>query len=139
MNNHKHSRTSTVLTTTLAFLMLTSTAATAMETSYFGAPSLVGFNKTGEENADGNGDGIKETHVVHYTNEAGDRLFSMTTQGSLWAWSHQSQASTEVLVNYVIRDSNCDGVFDERYSLDEEFHVPECLLDGAQQKPADHP
>jgi hypothetical protein len=27
----------------------------------------------------------------------------------------------------VIRDSNCDGTFDERYGLDEQFHVPDCL------------
>jgi hypothetical protein len=27
----------------------------------------------------------------------------------------------------VIRDCNCDGVFDERYSLNAEFHVPACL------------
>jgi hypothetical protein len=138
MNNHKQRKTSTILTSALAFLMLTGTAATAMETSYFGAPSLVGFNKTSEENADGDGDGIKETHVIHYMNEAGDRLFSMTTQGSLWAWSRQSQAANDPLENYVIRDSDCDGVFDERYNLDEEFHVPDCLK-GASQKPADHP
>ena len=29
--------------------------------------------------------------------------------------------------NYVIRDSNCDGVFDGRYGLAEDFHVPDCL------------
>jgi hypothetical protein len=138
MNNHKHHKTTTTLTTALAFLILTGTAATAMETSYFGAPSLVGFNKTGEENADGDGDGIKETHVIHYKNEAGDLLFSMTTQGTLWAWSRQSHTAGDPLENYVIRDSDCDGVFDERYTLEEEFHVPDCLK-GASQKPADHP
>jgi hypothetical protein len=126
-------------TAILALLIFTSTTAIAMETSYFGAPSLIGFNKTSEENADGNGDGIKETHVVHYNNQEGDRLFSMTTQGVLWAWSRQSHASEGPLDNYVIRDSNCDGTFDERYTLDEEFHVPECLLNTAPQKPADHP
>jgi len=126
-------------TAALTLLMLASSAATAMETSYFGAPSLIGFNKTSEEDADGNGDSIKETHVIHYMNEAGDRLFSMITKDTLWAWSYQSHASKGPLDNYVIRDSNCDGTFDERYTLDEEFHVPECLLDAPQQKPADHP
>ena len=29
--------------------------------------------------------------------------------------------------NFVIRDSDCDGSFDERYSLDEQFYVPDCL------------
>jgi hypothetical protein len=27
----------------------------------------------------------------------------------------------------VIRDSNCDGSFDEVYGLDDEFHVPDCV------------
>ena len=133
MKNHAR------FTPVLALLILTNTTAIAMETSYFGAPSLVGFSKTSEEDADGDGDGNKETHVVHYMNEAGDRLFSMTTKGTLWAWSRQSHVSTDPLENYVIRDSDCNGVFNERYTLDEEFHVPECLLDTSPQKPADHP
>jgi hypothetical protein len=29
--------------------------------------------------------------------------------------------------HYVIRDSDCDGIFDERYGLDEEYHLPDCL------------
>jgi hypothetical protein len=137
-NEEKHTLFNNITKQAL-LLVFISTTAMAMETSYFAAPSLIGFNKTSEENADGDGDGIKETHVIHYVNEAGDRLFSMTTQGTLWAWSHQSQASTEALENYVIRDSNCDGVFDERYTLDEEFHVPDCLKNTPKQKPADHP
>jgi len=80
-----------------------------------------------EEDADGDGDGINETHVRHYKNVTGDRLFSMTTKETLWAWSRQSHAGVESDSNYVIRDGNCDGMFEQRYGLDEEYHVPDCL------------
>ena len=99
----------------------------AFETSYFEAPSLDGYNLLSEEDADGDGDGAKETHVKHYSNATGDLMFSMTTKGTLWAWSRQSHTGAESNKNFVLRDSNCDGVFDQRYSLDEEYHVPDCL------------
>jgi len=111
----------------------------AVEMGDFKAPSLDGYKMTGEEDGDGDGDGLKETHIVHYKNETGDRLFSMTTRGKLWAWSRQSHAGTESDKNYVIRDSNCDGVFEQRYDLDEEFHIPDCLQFTRKPRPADHP
>jgi hypothetical protein len=100
----------------------------AVEQGSFKAPPLDGYTMTSEQDADGDGDGLKETHVKHYSNKTtGDRLFSMTTKGKLWAWSLQSHAGASSVNNYVIRDSNCDGVFDQRYDLEEEFHVPDCL------------
>jgi len=102
--------------------------AAALETSYFGAPDLSGYVLHRESDGDGDGDGVKETHIMHYMNPAGMTVFSMTTRGSLWAWSMDSHGATDGIdTNYVIRDSNCDGVFDERYALDEDFHVPDCL------------
>jgi len=97
----------------------------AVEEGDYKSPSLDGFTLAGEEDADG--DGVNETHVRHYKNATGDLLFSMTTKGTLWAWSRQSHAGAESDSNYVIRDSNCDGVFEQRYGLDEEYHVPDCL------------
>ena len=91
-------------------------------------PSLEGFILLEEGDRDGDGDGIKETHILRYRDQAGDSVFSMTTKGLLWAWSraqHGGGASLER--NYVIRDGDCDGTFDERYGLDEQFHVPDCL------------
>lgn len=104
--------------------------ASAMEVEGHSAPDVAGFVLVGEEDGDGDGDGIKETHIRHYENRVGDRVFSMTTQGKVWAWSlasHPAAGAADPTSNYVIRDSNCDGAFDERYSLDEEFHVPDCL------------
>ena len=57
----------------------------------------------------------------------------MTTNDKLWAWSLDTKAGddADIKKNYVIRNSNCDSVFDERYSLNAEFHVPACLTQEA--------
>ena len=110
----------------------------AAETGEYQAPELEGFVMTQEEDGDGDGDGVKETHIRHFQNLAGDSVFSMTTKDTLWAWSMSSHGggATDEKHNYVIRDSNCDGRFDERYSLDEEFHVPDCLKDNSHPAPS---
>jgi len=117
-----------LLSVTLS-LCLGPSLAGAVETSVYQAPDMTAFLLISEEDGDGDGDGVKETHIQRYRNLDGDSIFSMTTKGWLWAWSLESVGSSAVLGpgNYVIRDSNCDGTFDERYALNEEFHVPECL------------
>jgi hypothetical protein len=102
----------------------------AMETGNYQAPDLSKFLLISEEDGDGDGDGVKETHILRYRNMAGDGVFSMTTKDRLWAWSlelYGGSGETDPERSYVIRDSDCDGTFDERYSLDEQFHVPDCL------------
>jgi hypothetical protein len=101
----------------------------AVEGARYAPPALDQFLPTSENDADGDGDGVKETHVRHYRSRAGDRLFSMTTRERLWAWSLQSHAGDpkDLTRNYVIRDSDCDGSFDERFGLDQEYRVPDCL------------
>ncbi len=101
-------------------------------------PELKEFTLHNEYDDDGDGDGVNETRVQRYINKQGDTVFSMTTGDRLWAWSLNTQGDddTDIRKNYVIRDSNCDGVFDERYSLDAEFHVPACLAHaGLENKP----
>ena len=96
--------------------------------SHFNPPSLEGFSPNGENDADGDGDGVKETHVQRYLNAAGDSIYSMTTNGRLWAWSLETKGeSTSGPQNYVIRDSDCDGIFDEVYGLDDKYYLPECV------------
>jgi hypothetical protein len=106
------------------FLALTTSQAVAEQ---FDPPSLDGFNLHVESDGDGDGDGKNETHIKQYFNASGDSIVSMTTKGRLWAWSLNTRENESGVHNYVIRDSNCDGVFDEVYSLDDEFHVPDCL------------
>ena len=103
-----------------------------VETGMFFKPKLDGYTLHNESDDDGDGDGVNETHVRRYINKAGDAVFSMTTGDKLWAWSLDTKAGddTDIKKNYVIRNSNCDSVFDERYSLNAEFHVPICLTQG---------
>ena len=93
----------------------------------FDPPSLEGFNMHVERDADGDGDGVNETHIQQYFSESGDSIVSMTTKGRLWAWSLNTRDDNLGVNNYVIRDSNCDDIFDEVYGLDDEYHVPDCL------------
>ena len=93
----------------------------------FDPPKLDGFNLHVERDADGDGDGKNETHIKQYFDTSGDSIVSMTTRGRIWAWSLDTHENDSAVRNYVIRDSDCDGVFDEVYGLDEEFHVPDCL------------
>ncbi len=116
--------------TLLCMLSLTGGGkATAVESSKgFAAPDLEDYLLSEEGNGDGDNDGIEETHILRYRNLAGDTVFSMTTKGRTWAWSREQHGGGASLErNYVIRDSDCDGIFDERYSLDEKFYVPDCL------------
>jgi hypothetical protein len=100
----------------------------------FEPPKLDGFNLHIERDADGDGDGVNETHIMQYFDASGDSIVSMTTKGQLWAWSLNTRNSSTGNNNYVIRDSDCDGIFDEVYGLDEEFHVPDCLEAKVKEK-----
>jgi len=103
-----------------------------MQKGMYFPPELPDYELHNEYDDDGDGDGIKETHVRRYINSAGDSAFSMTTHGTLWAWSLDTKGDddSDIHKNFVIRDSNCDKVFDERYSLDAQFHVPACTAQG---------
>ena len=105
----------------------------SVEKGMFFKPGLDGFALHNESDHDGDGDGVNETHVRRYINKEGDAVFSMTTGDKLWAWSLDTKAGddADIKKNYVIRNSNCDSVFDERYSLNAEFHVPACLTQEA--------
>ena len=93
----------------------------------FEPPGLDGYTMHSEHDADGDGDGVNETRIKQYLNQEGDSLVSMSSKGRLWAWSLNTNNNNSAVQNYVIRDSDCDGTFDEVYSLDDDFHVPECV------------
>ena len=123
----KHSRpllpaVSSLLTAILLLLL----NATALAASYT-PPDLEGFKLHHERDADGDGDGVNETRIRQYLSNTGDSIVSMTTGERLWAWSLDTRDDESGPRNYVIRDSDCDGVFDEVYGLDDEFLVPDCL------------
>lgn len=92
----------------------------------FTPPDLEGFNLHDERDADGDGDGKNETRLGQYLNSNGDSIVSFSSNGRIWAWSLDTRDDEAGPRNFVIRDSNCDGIFDEVYGLDDEFHVPDC-------------
>lgn len=113
---------------TALLLALVALPATGVERGSFLPPDISGFLYLGAEEADGDEDGIRKTQIKRYGHSSGDSVFSMTSGGRLWAWSLASHGrGTDPERNYVLRDSNCDGVFDERYGLDDEHRVPDCL------------
>ena len=93
----------------------------------FTPPELEGFNLHDEREADGDGDGKNETRLGQYLNPNGDSIVSFTSNGRVWAWSLNTRDSDSGPKNYVFRDSDCDGTFDEVYGLDDEFLVPYCV------------
>ena len=106
------------------FLALSSGQAVAKN---FEPPKLDGFNLHAERDADGDEDGVNETHIKQYFNTSGDSIVSMSIKEKVWAWSMSTRNNESGNNNYVIRDSNCDGQFDEVYGLDDKFYVPDCL------------
>jgi hypothetical protein len=110
----------------LVLLLATAGISGMAQAKDFTPPDLEGFNLHAERDADGDGDGENETRLHTYLNANGDSLVSFTTNGRLWAWSLDTRNDEVGPRNYVIRDSNCDGTFDEVYGLDDEFHVPDC-------------
>ena len=87
---------------------------------------MAGFNLHHEREANGDCEDENETQLRQYLNASGDSLISFTTNGRIWAWRLDTRDNEAGPHNYVIRDSNSDGVFDEDYRLDDAFHVPDC-------------
>lgn len=123
---NKHFPAAVLSMRTLLLLFLTAMQGVA-QASPFTPPDLEGFNQHDEREADGDGDGQNETMLGQYLNANGDSIVSFTTNGRVWAWSLDTRDNELGPENYVIRDSDCDGTFDEVYGLDDEFHVPECV------------
>jgi len=124
--NNKHSSASILSIRTLLILLFAAQQGVA-SASPFTPPDLTGFNQHDEREADGDGDGQNETTLGQYLNANGDSIVSFTSNGRVWAWSLDTRDNELGPENYVIRDSDCDGTFDEVYGLDDEFHVPECV------------
>jgi len=127
MNSQRKRRFHPAIAAIVTCAVMTPGMARVAAASDFKPPDMEGFSLHDERDADGDGDGVNETHIMHYLSQSGDSIVSMTTRGRVWAWSLDTRGDDSGTKNYVIRDSNCDGMFDEVYSLDDEFHVPDCL------------
>jgi hypothetical protein len=110
-------------------LMLALQPAIAAEQGEYPPPKLDNFQAAGESPADVDGDGANESLIKRYISEAGVTIFSLNTGDRLWAWSvaNAEGDSLDPSKSYVIRDSNCDGVFDKKYGVQEDFEIPACV------------
>jgi len=109
----------------------------AMEKGLFQPPSLEGYTLSEEKMLDKDKikDGVKETKLEIYVNAAGQKIGKYSTNGKTWEWAIKSvQDVNDNTHNYAIRDSNCDGQFDERYAFTgEEVYLPDCLKDKGKK------
>lgn len=122
------SRRCSVSIPTAVCLVVGLQSAHAMEKGEYPPPTLDNFQPAGESEADVDGDGVNESLLKRYINEVGGSVLSLTTGDRLWVWSLASAEgdSLDPSKSYVIRDSNCDGVFDEKYGAQEDFEIPAC-------------
>lgn len=116
-------------TTLAVILLLTSALGLAFEMGVFEPPSLDGYLLVEEKLLDKDEvkDGIKETRLEKYQSRSGEKIGKYVTGGKNWAWAVAPNRKDVCHYpdNYVIRDSDGDGVFDERYRFcGEEFWLP---------------
>jgi hypothetical protein len=91
------------------------------ENKIFQPPDLNDYQLSKEW--DDNSVWIKDTHVMKYTNRKGDKIYRYSTNKHVWGWtvvlSNAKETGHDLTKNYKIRDSKCNGKFDEKYSLEE--------------------
>jgi hypothetical protein len=91
------------------------------EKNFFQSPNLKDYQLSKEW--DDNSVWNKDTHVKMYRNENGDRVYGFLTNNQVWGWrvvlSNVKETGHDLTKNYKIRDSNCNGTFDEKYSIEE--------------------
>lgn len=89
-------------------------------------PDLTGYTKIKEGylDLDRTKDGVKETFIEIFKGPD-NFIMKYTSNGKTWAWGKLKSSSDPQ--RYAIIDSDCNGVFDEKYLGDEGFHMPECL------------
>lgn len=117
-------------------LMTASTSVPASETGVFQPPGLDGYAFVEEKSLDKDEkpDGIRETRLEIYQSRSGEKIGKYVTGGKTWAWAVAPNRKNVCHYpdNYAIRDSDGDGVFDERYRYcNEDFWLPAFLTGSA--------
>jgi len=120
----------TLLVMNLFILVLCTTSfVTAFEKEVFQPPSLEGYvlDNAAYLDKDKIIDGIHETLGEVFKNSEGKVIVRLSTDRKTWAWGIFGNPSdrTDIINNYVIRDSNGDGIFDEKYPANEQFFLPD--------------
>lgn len=125
-----------VLVSGLFFILFACEPAHGVEKGTFEPPSLDGYSLVEEKLLDKDEvkDGIKETRLEKYQSRSGEKIGKYITGGKTWAWAVAPNRKDVCHYpdNYAIRDSDGDGVFDERYRFcGEDFWLPRFLTGPA--------
>ena len=103
-------------------------SAYAKEIGNFKKPSLKGYSFQQAWDDDWNENGIKDTTIKLYKNSRGNAISKAYKKGSnqIWGWSlnTNNDNNKNILKNYVIVDTDGDGDFDTRYSLNDDVPLP---------------
>jgi len=92
-------------------------------------PSLEGYTKVREKWQDGDDDpntGVdgKETLYEIFNKEGTGIITKYSTAKATFAWAKAKNPFDPDA--YIIIDSDCDGVFEEKYNFNETFNMPGC-------------
>jgi len=112
----------------IIFLLASIAPLSAMEKGVFKPPSLEGYTlvQTKQLDKDKVKDGIKETTLEIYGNAIGQYIGKYTCNGIIWEWGVKANNNNDDTINnYILRDSDGDGIFDERYGGNETTYVPD--------------
>ena len=105
--------------------------AKAKEMGQYQPPSLDGYRLSQVKMVDMSKpeDGVNETTYEIYKKGNESLVGRFLTNRKVWAWAvyHNLKDIHDSARNYVFVDSQCKGVFDERYGPDEEFYLPDCI------------
>ncbi len=99
----------------------------AVDPAGFAAPSQEGFELRGTHMMDAS-PAIEgpETAVEIFLNPPGDTIYRISLHGVTWGYGWLPGG--EATEGHILRDSDCDGDFDEKWSPTAPFSAPECAV-----------
>lgn len=117
--------------------------AIAAETGRYSPPSLDGYklDRVKHIDKDQKRDGNAETLVEIFAKD-GKYILRYTTRGKQWAWGvigNVEGGPDDAVNNFALRDSNGDGLYDERYVGEEEFFLPAWIRQLQQVRQSTNP
>ena len=99
----------------------------AVDSAGFPPPSVEGFESRGIHMMDGSPaiEGA-ETAVEIFVNPVKDTIYRISLNGVTWGYGWLPGG--EAIQGHILRDSDCDGDYDEKWDPDAPFSAPECAV-----------
>jgi len=118
-----------ILLLLVALLVSIALQSHAMEKGIFQPPSLEGYTLVQTKQLDKDNNGSRETTLEIYAKGKTKLIGKYITDGKVWGWAiyNDLQNRDDPFKNFSIRDSNGDGIFNEKYTTTEEYPLPDYL------------